>query len=275
MRSLQAAQHELARRRETGVEVHRGDDRFERVGEDRLLGAAAGRVLALAEQQVRRRGRARCATSASTRAFTTPARTSESWPSGRSREVLEHVVRDDEPEHASRRGTRGARSTPLRRSPRTTTGARASARGATRSANCAPERVSSSRARSRERLDASARCRSRRRSAASSRATTHVDRVAHGAHFDEIVVVDREADRCARRARASTASTSSMSAKSSASRSSRRRASSVIDVGVDLEDLGELLAHDAARPRRGRAGRGGCASRPASATPPAARAPLR
>ena len=38
-------------------------------------------------------------------------------------------------------------------------------------------------------------------------------------------------------------------------------------VGVDLEDLGELLAHEPLDLGRGRAGRGGCASRPASATP--------
>ena len=38
---------------EIRVEVHGGDDGFERVGEDRLLGPAAGRVFALAEQQVR------------------------------------------------------------------------------------------------------------------------------------------------------------------------------------------------------------------------------
>ena len=39
------------------------------------------------------------ATSASTRAFTTPARTSESCPSGRCGKVFEHVVGHDEPEH--------------------------------------------------------------------------------------------------------------------------------------------------------------------------------
>ena len=53
MRSDRQRKHEVARDREALIEIHGGDDRFERVGEDRLLGAAAGRVFALAEQQVR------------------------------------------------------------------------------------------------------------------------------------------------------------------------------------------------------------------------------
>src|SRR3954449_8737941 len=48
---LQAAQHDIARDREAEVEVDRRDHGFERVGEDRLLRPAAGRVLTLAEQE--------------------------------------------------------------------------------------------------------------------------------------------------------------------------------------------------------------------------------
>ncbi len=71
---------------------------------------------------------------------------------------------------------------------------------------------------------------------------------------------------------ASTASTSSSSAKSSASRSSRRRVSGVTASGSTLEDLGELLAHDALDLVARRSDRGGCASRPASYSRPRARA---
>src|ERR1700722_1038422 len=48
----QTAKHEIARGREIGIEVHRGDDRLERVGEDRLLGPPTRGVFTLAEQQM-------------------------------------------------------------------------------------------------------------------------------------------------------------------------------------------------------------------------------
>src|SRR5205085_4408500 len=49
----QTAQHEITGGREIAIEVDGGNDRFERVGEDRLLRAPACAVFAFAEQQVR------------------------------------------------------------------------------------------------------------------------------------------------------------------------------------------------------------------------------
>src|SRR4051794_34015949 len=51
--ALEQEEHQPAGGIEPAVEVHRGDDRLHRVGEDRRLRASAGRVLALAEAQRR------------------------------------------------------------------------------------------------------------------------------------------------------------------------------------------------------------------------------
>ena len=51
--ALQHRQHEPGRGLEPAVEVHRGDDRLHRVGQDRRLGAPTRRVLALAQPQRR------------------------------------------------------------------------------------------------------------------------------------------------------------------------------------------------------------------------------
>ena len=94
----QAPQHEVARDRETTVEVHRGDDRFEGVGEDRLLGAPARRVLALAQEQVRAEIDLLRDLREHPRVHDAGADLRE-LPFGEIGEVLEHVVRHDEPEH--------------------------------------------------------------------------------------------------------------------------------------------------------------------------------
>ena len=98
MRSRQAAQHEVAGGRETAVEVHGGDDRLERVGEDRLLGPPARRVLALAEQQVRAEVELLRDLGEHARVHDAGAHLRQ-LAFGQLREVLEHVVRDDEAEH--------------------------------------------------------------------------------------------------------------------------------------------------------------------------------
>ena len=98
MRSQQAPQHEIARGREIGVEVHGGHDRLERVGQDRLLGPAAGRVLALAEQQMRPEVDLLRDLGEHARVHDAGAHLRQ-VTFGQLREVLEHVVRHDEPEH--------------------------------------------------------------------------------------------------------------------------------------------------------------------------------
>ena len=80
------------------VEIHGGDHRLERVGEDRLLGAPAGRVFTLAEQQVRAEVDLLRDLGEHARVHDAGAHLGE-LAFGQVGKVLEHVVRDDEAEH--------------------------------------------------------------------------------------------------------------------------------------------------------------------------------
>ncbi len=254
MRASEAAQHEVAGGGETAVEVDGRDERFERVGEDRLLRATARPSSPLPSSRYspspiswRDLGEHACIDHAG-------AHLGE-LTFGQLGEVLEHVVGDDEPEHrvAEELQALVRRELVVLRAPRpvreraeqddsvgelhaehrfepsrlpdcrpgtgVVTAVVASVVSVVSVTTMLPTGRRSRRRRTRPRR---ARC-----------------------ELGEVVVVDLEADRALAELAFDAPPTSSISAKSSASRSSRRRRVGHDDVVVDLEDLGKLFAHDA------------------------------
>src|SRR4029079_19045741 len=93
----QAAQHQVARDAESLIEVNRRDDRFERIGEDRLLPATTRRVLALAEEERRPEVELERQLREHPRVDDSGAHFRE-LSFGKPGDILEDVVRDDETE---------------------------------------------------------------------------------------------------------------------------------------------------------------------------------
>src|SRR5947207_1304288 len=96
--SLQAPEHEIAGRREARIEIDGRDDGLEGVSEDRLLRSPPRRVLSFAEEEVATEAELGCDLGQDTGVHDAGAHFRE-LPFGQVREVLEHVVRDDETEH--------------------------------------------------------------------------------------------------------------------------------------------------------------------------------
>src|SRR5262249_31179385 len=90
-------EHEPGRGVEPAVEVHRGDQRLERIGEDRLLCAPATGVLALPEQDARAESDLARDLRERTRVHDPGPHLGE-LPFGQVREASEHVVGDDDAE---------------------------------------------------------------------------------------------------------------------------------------------------------------------------------